>query len=455
MKLESFVIDDRRSGLFRVHRSVMTSPDILALEREQIFDKVWLYVGHESEIPNPGDFLRRTVADRPIIFIRSSDGEIRAFLNTCTHRGARICRQDRGNTKVFQCFYHAWTFNNQGELIGIPGEDGYAPGFDRSERALKSPPRTESYRGFYFVSFNPEVEGLESYLGGAKEYIDLVVDQSELGMRVVPGENRYAIRANWKLLSENSFDAYHAMALHQSYYAFLASLGVDMASVRGWTAKESRAFDLGNGHAVTDTPARMPRPVALWHPCFGEEVKEEIERIRWRLEERHGKERAERMCENVRNLFIYPNLFLIDGPSLTLRVFWPVGPDFMEVNAWCLGPAEESPELLRCRLTAYQLFLGPGGFGTPDDVEVLEACQEGFSAKEVEYSDVSRGMAREGWRLFTDEMHVRAFWREWHAHLGGLPHGDHGEGPQRPLKTAFANEKESARESRDDAKRAR
>lgn len=427
MEFERLVVDDRRAGLFRVHRSVMTSAEILMLERERIFDKVWLYVGHESEIPEPGDYLRREIANRPVIFVRGGDGQIRILLNTCTHRGARVCRHDRGNAKVFQCFYHAWTFDTQGILVGIPGEEAYALGFDRTERALKPPPRVESYRGFYFLSFNPDVEELQSYLAGARDYIDLVVDQSERGMRVIPGENKYAIRSNWKLLSENSFDAYHVLSLHQSYYAFLASLGVDATSARGWMAKESRAYDLGNGHAVTDTPARMPRPCALWHPCFGEDVKEEIEAVRARLIQRFGEERGLHMAEHVRNLFIYPNVFLIDGPSLTLRVFWPEAPDYMRVNAWCLGPVEESPKLLSCRLTAYQLFLGPGGFGTPDDVEVLEACQEGFAAKEAEFSDVSRGMAREGGRLFTDEMHVRAFWREWHAQLTGSEHGDHTE----------------------------
>jgi p-cumate 2,3-dioxygenase alpha subunit len=436
MELRNLVRDDREAGLFRVHRSVMRAPEILALEQERIFGRCWLYLGHEWEIPAAGDFRRRSVAGRPLIFVRGSDGAVRVFLNSCTHRGARVCRQDQGNAKTFQCFYHAWTFDNQGALVGIPGEDAYGPAFDTAERALRAPPRVDHYRGFYFVSFSREGDDLASFLGGAREYIDLVVDQAETGLRVIPGENRYAIRANWKLLSENSFDAYHVLALHQTYYAFLASLGVDVTGARGWTAAEAQAYDLGNGHAVTDTPARMPRPVALWHPCFGEAAREPIERLRARLVERHGAQRALRMTDSVRNLFIYPNVFLIDGPTVTLRVYWPTAPDYMEVTAWALGPADEAPELLANRLTAYQLFLGPGGFGTPDDVEVLEACQEGFAASEQDWSDVSRGMCREGGRLFTDELHLRAFWREWHAHVQGLAHGDHSEGPGRDVAAA-------------------
>ena len=436
MQLANLVVDDRQAGLFRVHRSAMTSPEILALERERIFERCWLYVGHESEVPNPGDYRRRGVASRSVIFVRGSDGEIRTLLNTCTHRGARVCRQDQGNAQTFQCFYHAWTFDNRGDLVGVPGEEAYSAAFDRAERALRAPPRLESYRGFYFVSFDPAADDLATYLGDAREYLDLVVDQAETGLRIVPGENHYTTRANWKLLAENSFDTYHAMALHQTYYAFLASLGVDMTSAQGWTAADALAWDLGNGHAVTDTPARMPRPVALWHPCFGEGAREPIARCRARLVERHGEERARRMAETVRILFIYPNLFLIDAPAVTLRVFWPLAPDQMEVRAWALAPAEEDAELLACRLGAYQLFLGPGGFGTPDDVEVLEACQEGFAAKEAEWSDISRGMHREGPRRFNDEMHIRAFWREWHAHLQGRPHGDHSEGRKLPAQPA-------------------
>src|SRR5262245_13529234 len=117
VQLEDLVIDDGRAGVFRVHRSAMTVPEILALERERIFDRCWRYVGNEAEIPSPGDYRRRTIAGRSAIFARGNDGAIRTLLNTCTHRGARVCRQDEGNARTFQCFYHAWTFDNRGELV--------------------------------------------------------------------------------------------------------------------------------------------------------------------------------------------------------------------------------------------------------------------------------------------------------------------------------------------------
>ena len=129
--LENLVLDNREDGLFRVHRSAFTDPQIMALEQRRVFEQCWLYAGHTSEIPQPGDFRARRVAGRPVILVRGSDGVVRVLLNTCTHRGAQVCRESCGNAKTFQCFYHAWTFDNQGRLIGVPGDEAYSAAFDR------------------------------------------------------------------------------------------------------------------------------------------------------------------------------------------------------------------------------------------------------------------------------------------------------------------------------------
>ena len=113
MEPAELIVDDRQSGIFRVHRSAMTSEDILAVERQRIFSRCWLYVGHTSELVERGDYRRRSVGGRPLVFVRGSDGEIRVLYNTCTHRGTIVCRRDEGNAKTFQCFYHAWTFDNR------------------------------------------------------------------------------------------------------------------------------------------------------------------------------------------------------------------------------------------------------------------------------------------------------------------------------------------------------
>lgn len=428
MNLESLVSDDRTRGVFRIHRSTMTSEEILGLEHERIFSRAWIYVGHESELVEHGAYRRRTVAGRPLVFVRGSDGGIRVLHNTCPHRGAIVCRQDAGVAKTFQCFYHAWTFDNRGRLVGIPDEAAYAAGFDRAERSLQPVARHDSYRGFHFVCFDRNVEPLADYLAGAREILDLVVDQSLDGsMRVVSGQQRYSIRANWKLLAENSIDGYHAAPVHRTYLAYLQGTG---ALRPGETVVAGRARALGNGHAVIEYRAPWGRPVAHWAPTFGEGTREEIEGIRAALRGRYGAERAERISDWNRNLLVFPNLVVNDIMAVTIRTFSPICAGEMDVTAWEIAPAEESGERLARRLHNFLEFLGPGGFATPDDVEALDSCQIGFAAGGVEWSDISRGMARAP--RPDDELQMRSFWREWHARMTGHRRSDWSDGRSAP-----------------------
>jgi len=408
---EGLIIDNREAGLFRVNRQAFRSPEILALERERVFEKCWIYAGHESEVSQPGDFCSRRVAGRPVILVRGSDGQVRVLLNTCTHRGSLVCREHRGNAKTFQCPYHAWTFNNCGELVGVPGEEAYSEAFNRKELALGIPARVESYRGFVFISFNPAIESLLDYLAGAKEFLDLVCDQSEEGMEIVQGAQVYSMRANWKLLVENSIDGYHGLPTHQRYMSFLVETGgIDpstMSRLRGG------AKDLGNGHSVIEYEPPWGRPVARWAPYFGEAKKAELEAMQKKIEARFGAEWAYRVTQMSCNLQIFPNLIINDIMAVTVRTFFPVSPDYMEVTAWALAPKEESPENRALRLDNFLTFLGPGGFATPDDVEMLESCQKGFANREVMWSDISRGMKRAQPHT-TDELQMRTFWRRWH-----------------------------------------
>lgn len=411
---ENLIRDDQTAGLFRVNRRAFTDAEYLDLERRRIFETCWIYAGHESEVPKAGDFRSRRVAGRPVILVRGDDGVVRALLNTCTHRGALVCREKRGNARTFQCPYHAWTYNPRGELIGVPGDDSYSPAFDRGELGLGHTPRIDSYRGFIFISFNPSVEELNDYLAGAKEYLDLVCDQSEVGMKIIDGLQAYSIRANWKLLAENSIDGYHAAMTHRRYLDFLGETGIDFRD----GSRKQKALDLGNGHAVIEYDSPWGRPIARWVPSFGEERKGRIEAARRRFEERFGPERAARICEGSRNLLIFPNLVVNDIMAITVRSFFPSAPDYMEVDAWALAPADEPPEDAALRLDNFLTFLGPGGFATPDDVEMLESCQRGFVNREVAWSDISRGMKREH-PSGSDELQMRTFWRRWVELMSG------------------------------------
>lgn len=410
-----FVEDDRINGYFRVRRDVMTAREVFDWEIRQIFERAWLYIGHESEIPAPGDFVVRTIIGRSILFARDGDGRVRAMHNVCPHRGALVCREESGNARAFQCFYHSWTFNCAGELVGVPESSAYPASFSPSEMGLRQV-HVQSYRGLHFVCLDETpASDLGEFLGGAREAIDLVFDQSREGPEVIRGNNRYSIHANWKFLAENSIDIYHAAKVHRTYFQYLKSIGVDAPQSFG---EPIAAVDYGNGHAMVETRDVMQgRLVAHWTPAFGDGVRATIEARRAELVERFGELRAARIADNIHNVVIFPNLVLVDGGATTLRFITPVAPDTMEVTAWALGPIGESQLERRLRLQNFELFMGPAGFGTPDDAEALELCQAGAFMGGREWSDVSRGMGRKP--VSTDEFQIRAFWRGWVAQMEG------------------------------------
>ncbi|WP_096701125.1 aromatic ring-hydroxylating dioxygenase subunit alpha [Magnetospirillum sp. 15-1] len=405
---------DPKRNIFKVPRTAFVDDAVFAAERSQIFDTCWLYLGHASEIPKNGDFVTRTVAGRNLIFNRDTRGEIRALLNTCPHRGSTVCRDRKGNAKSFQCFYHGWVFGCDGKLKSQPGEESYDSGFNQDGQANLLPaPRHEEYRGFHFICFDPEAIDLATYLGNAKEYIDLVADQSEVGMVVLGGTQEYSIRANWKLLSENSIDGYHASTTHASYLDYLKGTAGSLADA----PLLGVGRDLGNGHAVIEYTAPWGRPIAQWIPAWGEEGKDELDNIWGKLVKRFGEDRAKRIAINNRNLLIFPNLIINDIMAITIRTFYPLSPSNMHVNAWAVAPSEESEWARKYRLYNFLEFLGPGGFATPDDVEALEQCQRGFeNAKEAHWNDISKGMGKTQ-PAMDDECQMRAFWSQWHARI--------------------------------------
>ena len=414
------VVEDKDKQAFFVNREVFVSADVLERENRRIFDRSWIYVGHGSELKAPGDFHTRPVAGRPVIFCRDRKGEVKALLNSCRHRGAMICRERTGNARQFYCMYHGWSYNTDGSLKQVPGEEAYGSAFDKSQLGLIAVPRLESYRDFYFVNFDRDAQDLDSYLGSAKAYIDLVVDQSPSGrMEIIAGTQEYDIKGNWKLMVENSVDDYHLLATHSTWLNYMRNSGVNIAPPKGsglLLPTKGYGRDLGNGHLTTDNPNFRGRPVAKWISVYGEDAKADIDAMRAELVKRLGEGRAARVADTNRNLSIFPNLVINDGSSVTVRHFYPLAPDKMRVVAWALGPVEETEAQRARRLHAFLTFYGPGSFATPDDVAALEAAQAGYAAwREVPWNDMSRGMAKgpDEEQLHTDEGHLRVFWRKW------------------------------------------
>jgi p-cumate 2,3-dioxygenase subunit alpha len=409
------IVKDIERGQFLVSRRAFTDASIFEKEYAAIFDRCWLYLGHASELPDPGNFLTRTVARRPVLFTRDKAGEFHALLNACPHRGAMVCRERSGKAPAFMCMYHGWTFGSDGHLMTLPGAAGYPKDFKTDpQKQMVHAPRMERFGDFFFISFAKEGEDLASYLADAGDYLKLVAEHSTEGMQVIGGTQEYAIRGNWKLLAENSFDGYHAACTHSTYLEYLKNAN----GALGATPLAGHGADLKNGHAVIEYSAPWGRPVASWVPLWGDQGKAEIDALYGQLEGRLGAERAARLAHKNRNMVIFPNLVVNDIMAITIRTFFPTAPDYVEVNAWALAPAVESEWLRKYRLFNFTEFLGPGGFATPDDVEAIERCQRGYAVGDAAaYNDISKGMLREGGAQFDDEMQMRAFWTEWDFRL--------------------------------------
>ena len=427
--MSEYIEVDQEMPRFRVNRKVMTDPAVFALERDRVFNHSWLYIGHETELTKPNDYVTRTVAGRPLIFARTAKGELKVWVNSCPHRGAMLCRDPKGNARFLTCFYHGWSFNTAGEPVSVPAEEGYGDDFERS--GLAAPAKVDSYRGFVFVSFDPDIVDLPTYLAGAKDYLDLVLDQSEVGMEILPGTHEYSAKANWKLLAENSYDGYHLLSTHQRYLEMIAAAhGGKLDVPKG--IDDTRAINLGNGHAVI---AGSPASSGLFGRPLSEAAKQEKAERFQRLREKFGDAWVDRMG-GARNLVIFPNLVVIDlVMGVVVRKIEPVTPDYMEVSAWHLVPPDEGEELHKQRLDNFLTFWGPGGLASPDDVEALETCQRSYAAQsELPWSDISRGLHKEV-KEMSSEYQMRTWWRRWHELVVGeaLP-----AEPQGPVPDFFA-----------------
>jgi p-cumate 2,3-dioxygenase alpha subunit len=418
-----YVSVNRDLQRFQVDRAAYSSPEIFARERETVFQRCWLYLGHGSEIAKPGDFVARTVGGRDLIFTRDRDGTARALFNACTHRGSTLCREAQGSVKVLTCPYHGWVFGLDGKLRDTNAKGGYRADFNADGvYDLVPVPRLEAFRDFYFINFNARAIPLEDYLAGAGDYLAMIADQSKVGLEVIAGAQSFSCSGNWKLLIENSYDAYHGPSLHSSYFEFLDNR---VSTSNSAATQSGFGRGLGNGHGVFEIKLISGRAVAQWIPPFGEAAKAKIETVNDELISRLGAERAERVGQRQRNMIIFPNLVVNDNLAVSVRSVYPQSPTRMDVRVWAMGPADEDPHLRKIRLDNYLTFVGPAGFATPDDIEAFELCQRGNDhGAPGSWSDISKGMTADENLLyaegdFVDEAQMRAWWTQWDRVVSG------------------------------------
>ncbi|MBV9922437.1 MAG: Rieske 2Fe-2S domain-containing protein, partial [Pseudonocardia sp.] len=241
-KIDGAVLVDPEHGLYRGRREAFTDPELFELEMKYIFEGNWIYLAHESQLPNNNDYLTTYIGRQPIVISRDKEGQLHALINACSHKGAMLCRRKKDNRGTFTCPFHGWTFRNNGKLLKVKDPRGaaYPEQFNTGgSHDLTTVPRFESYRGFLFGSLNPDVVALTEFLGGAAKVIDMIVDQSPEGLEVLKGASTYTYDGNWKVQAENGADGYHVSATHWNYAATTSW------RITGAAATETKAMDAG------------------------------------------------------------------------------------------------------------------------------------------------------------------------------------------------------------------
>lgn len=403
----------------RVRREIYLDEDLFNQELNQIFGSSWVFLCHESEIPEPGDFRRTEVGRTPVIIARDQDGMVNVLVNRCAHRAATVCQDLRGNTKQFRCAYHGWTYRTDGRLAGVPMRERYAESaFDRADFGLMPLPRVENHRGFIFGSLNPDSPLLSEYLAGAGEFIDLFVDLSPDGhINAHGGVHRYGYDGNWKLQMENGVDGYHPAFTHES---FLAQVNPLMRSMFRPNSP-NYTLDLGNGHSALDM-----RPWLRENEGELSFMAGSVE-YRQRLVARLGEQRAEEVLRSGGgtgfNLAVFPNLLII---GCQIRKVQPISVERTNVELTATLLTGVPDDVNTGRIRSHESFYGPAGAGAPDDVEMFRRVQSGLQATQVPWLYFMRGQGMEEMLSdgtlrghISDELPQRAFYRQWSRIMAG------------------------------------
>lgn len=382
----------------RVHRSVYTDPAIFELELERLFGRTWLFVGHESQVAQPGDFFATVLGRQPVLMTRGFDGKVRVLFNRCGHRGAKVVNEERGNAKQFRCSYHGWAFHPDGTLAGLPLPEDYPADLDLSDPQYGMQPvaRFASYRGFVFASLVASGPDLETHLGQARIGFDETCDRAPAGeIEFVGGCHRYEYAGNWKHQMENLADTYHPIACHEST---VRKDGYQFQRRTGESGGSAKFFDqagrplvplLGvwafvNGH---NSEASLP--------FHDEQTGAVFLRYRAILVAKHGEARTKEILRAKRhNLSVYPTMDIIVLQN-AVRVIRPLAVDRTEVRVYPMRLKGAPPEIFQDHVRYLNQTHSASSFIQSDDVESFRRCQEGLLAEGPEWSVVARGTGGE------------------------------------------------------------
>jgi len=377
----------------RVHRAIYTDPEIFDLEIKNIFGKTWNFVGHESQVPNPGDYLTTQIAGQPVVVVRQKDGSIQVIHNRCGHRAALVVTAKTGNAKNFNCIYHGWCFDLNGDVSFIPLEDGYEnTTFDKTDPqfGMLRVPAVESYNGFVFARLVEEGPSLREFLGDVTQLLDHLLDLAPEGeLTVEGGYFRTVYPCNWKIYLENLHDGVHARFVHQSSVSASkrhvdqlekndekVPLAVEIVRANGQSYKSLDSLEVRvypNGHSDM---RGFRKPIGT-DPIFTA--------FEQQLAKRHGPEQAkEILSRNWHNMCVYPNLSIHPG-FLQLRVLTPLSVTETMVEIWNMRLKGAPEELHHRTITYANTVHSPSSIIKPDDLEAYKRVQLGLKSKSADW----------------------------------------------------------------------
>lgn len=418
----------------RVHRAVYTDPDIFELEQKRIFERAWIYVGHESELPKPGDYILGQLGTQEIILVRQADGTLAGLENRCLHRGAQLAVLKKGTVRQFSCAYHAWAFGLDGALLAVPLPEGYCAESSCSQggKSLQRIRKVESYRGFIFASNSEVSPALKDFLGGLASALDNMVDRSPSGMLVhAGGKLHMEYLGNWKLFMENAVDLVHPMFVHGTA-VLAARQHSDWAQAAGTTGQTTQML-LANGLRLAEWDGVEINAHDGGHVFMGGFYRDGVigpqpqdpvfNEYLAALEGWHGATRAREIISVDRfNNLIWPTLS-VNTRFQTVRVVQPLAVDRTIITSYCFRLEGAPSEMFDLSLRFLNTASSPASLVASDDLEIFERCQQGLSQGLSDWIDISRGLSQDRqsgprhWQgTGTSELPIRhqlAAWQHW------------------------------------------